>query len=367
MPNVQYPGVYVEEVPSGPRPIGGVSTSTAGFIGVAAGGPIGQAIPITSLVDFEREFAGLDTRLELGYAVMQFFNNGGQRAWVVRVSDRDGVREGLAALGSLDPVVNLVCLPGWVEEEVVADAVAHCDLHRAFLIADPPGSDLEAAITHAAMVGQSRSANAAVYFPPVVVADPTNGGAPRSCAPSGTVAGILARTDTERGVFASPGDAAVVGVTRLEVDLTEADATRLNEAGVSSLRSFPTRGIRVWGSRTVASSSSEWRYVPVRRVALFIEESLYRGLQWAVFEPNDQPMWIQVQQSVRNFMSDLWRSGGLRGSVEQEAYFVKRSRIAMRGDDLDKGRLDVLVGFAPVKPSEFVILRVTIQTSDKHP
>jgi phage tail sheath protein FI len=363
VPEALDPGVYIEEVGVGAHSIDGVATSAAGFIGEAVDGPVGQAVLTTSMVDFERDFGTLDPRRDLGYAVKQFFDNGGRRAWVVRADGPRQARDALAAFDAVDPAVNLVCLPGWVDEEILGAALTYCDERRAFLVVDPPDSDMRASMDLVARLGESGSANAAVYFPAIVMADPANGGRPRSCPPSGTVAGIIARTDMEQGVFVAPADVAVVGVTGLEVTVAEADAALLNEAGVNTIRSFPGRGIRVWGSRTVASPSSEWRYVPVRRLALFVEESLDRGLQWAVFEPNDEPLWIQVRQSVEGFLSGVWRSGGLQGSTEPQAFFVRCDRSLMTQDDLDKGRLIVLVGFAPVKPAEFVIIRITVQTN----
>jgi uncharacterized protein len=358
-----YPGVYVEEIPGGPRPIQAVGTSTAGFIGEAVAGPLGEAVKITSFVEFGREFGGLEAKADLGYAVMQYFLNGGHMAWVVRVGGQREARDGLAALDGLDPGVNLVCLPGWVDEEILREAVSYCDLKRAFLVADPPGADLEAVVGLAATLAAGGSANAAVYFPHVSVADPLNGGRPAPRPPSGSVAGLIARTDIERGVFASSSDAQVIGVLGLEVEVTDEEAALLDEAGVNAIRSIPNRGIRVWGSRTLAAASSEWKYVSVRRLALFLEESLDRGLQWAVSEPNGEPLWTQVRQSVTGFLSDVWRAGGLQGSTSGEAFFVRCGTDVMTQHDLDNGRLVALVGFAPVKPAEFLLLRITVQTS----
>jgi phage tail sheath protein FI len=294
---------------------------------------------------------------------MQFLNNGGHVAWVVRVGGEHEARDGLAAFDGLDPAPNLVCLPGWVEEEILGAAVSYCDLRRAFLVADPPGADLRAAMDLAGRLAEGGSSNAAVCFPRFSVADPVNGGRPRWCPPSGSVAGVIARTDMERGVFASPADAVVTGALGLEVEVTDQEAGRLDEAGVTAIRSIPLRGIRVWGGRTVSSPSGEWKYVSVRRLALYLEESLDRGLQWAVFEPNDEPLWIQVRQSVARFQATRWRSGGLQGSTEQEAFFVRCGRGVMTKNDLDNGRLVALVGFAPLKPAEFLLLRITVQTS----
>ncbi len=260
--------------------------------------------------------------------------------------------------------MNLLCLPGWTEDEVLQEAMAFCDIRRAFLVADPPGIDVAAAADLAARLGGTGSANAALYFPPISVGDPLYGGRPRSCPPSGSVAGVIARTDVERGVFHPPAglEARLVGVIGLEVELTEDEARSLNESGVNAIRSFPLAGIVVWGGRTVASGSSEWKYVNIRRLMLYLERSLSDGLAWAVFEPNDVPLWMQVRQSVSGFLSGVWRGGGLQGRTADEAFFVRCDRGVMTQNDIDNGRLVCLIGVAPVRPAEFVLFRIGIQT-----
>ena len=357
-----HPGVYVEEIPIGPHAIDGVTTSTAGFVGQAASGPLTEAVKLTSFSDFESVFGGLQPQGELGYAVRLFFDNGGRVAWVVRAKSQHHAPDPLAALDSTD-ALNLLCLPGWAEDEVLAAALAYCDRRRTFLVADPPSTDPRSATGVAERLRDTGSTNAAVYFPSVTVVDPVSGG-PRSCAPSGAVAGLIARTDVDRGVWHAPAGvgARLVGVTGVDAQVSEQDAESLAAAGVNTIRSVSNVGVVVWGSRTVAPDG-DWKYVSVRRTALFIEESLSRGLQWAVFEPNDEPLWVQVRQSVAGFLMGLWRSGGLQGQTADEAFFVKCNRDVMTQNDLDNGRLVALVGFAAVKAAEFLLLRIVVQAS----
>src|SRR5260221_671527 len=170
-----------------------------------------------------------------------------------------------------------------------------------------------------------RHQNAAIYFPRLEIPDPLNPGGMRNVGASGTLAGVYARTDETRGVWKAPAgaEADLVGAN-VAVQLTDSENAVLNPRGINALRNFPTIGNISWGARTLAGSNqvaSEWKYIPVRRLALFIEESLYRGLPWAVFEPNSQPLWAQITQSVTNFMNDLWKQGGLQGATPKDAYF----------------------------------------------
>jgi phage tail sheath protein FI len=181
--------------------------------------------------------------------------------------------------------------------------------------------------------------------------------------PCGAVAGIFARTDSQRGVFKAPAglDATLNGVRGLTVKLTDGEQGQLNPLGVNCLRSFPVIGNVVWGARTLEGAdllASEWKYVPVRRVALFIEESLYRGTQFAVFEPNDEPLWAQLRLNVGAFMQNLFRQGAFQGASARDAYFVKVDKDTTTQNDIDLGIVNILVGFAPLKPAEFVIIKI---------
>jgi hypothetical protein len=176
------------------------------------------------------------------------------------------------------------------------------------------------------------------------------------------VAGVFARTDATRGVWKAPAgqDAGLIGVPQLSVPLTDDENGELNPLGINCLRAFPVIGRVVWGARTLDGAdrlASEWKYVPVRRVALFIEESLYRGTKWVVFEPNDEPLWAQIRLNVGAFMSDLFRQGAFQGD-RRSAYFVKCDKDTTTQNDIDKGIVNILVGFAPLKPAEFVVIKI---------
>jgi phage tail sheath protein FI len=356
-----HPGVYLEELPSAVHPIEGVSTSTTGFVGEAADGPPDEAVRVTSLTEFERVFGGLQQGVELGYAVLQFFSNGGREAWVVGAGTEQGVP---AALGSFDSIgpLGLLSLPGWTDPKTLAAALAWCDSRKTFLLVDSAGDDPQGARDVAAALRGAGSPNAAVYFPWLLIGDPNDGGKPRLTPPGGTVAGVIARTDIESGVFTAPAGerAQVLGVLGTGVDIDDAAAASLAEHGVNPIRSIPGKGMMIWGARTV-SSQEDWKYIPVRRLTLFLEDSLSRGLQWAVFEPNEEPLWIRLCLTVTAFLSGLWRQGALHGEIPAEAYFVKCGRDVMAQADIDEGRVVALVGFAPTRPAEFVLLRVVVQ------
>jgi phage tail sheath protein FI len=181
--------------------------------------------------------------------------------------------------------------------------------------------------------------------------------------PCGAVAGVMARTDAQRGVWKAPAgqEATLIGVPQLSVSLTDAENGELNPLGVNCLRAFPIIGRVVWGARTLAGADqlgSEWKYIPVRRTALYIEESLYRGTKWVVFEPNDEPLWAQIRLNVGSFMHDLFVQGAFQGKTPRDAYLVKCDKETTTQSDIDHGIVNILVGFAPLKPAEFVILKI---------
>ena len=510
-----YPGLYVQELPSGVRTVVGVSTSATAFIDSFARGPLDTAVLVTSFADFERQFGGLSATSEGSYAVSQFFLNGGSTAWIVRVAGVPAVADppvppagpasvqlapagtsltaraaspgtwgnavrvaptatgsattfnllvqeisttagvasvvasesflnlsmvptdpqfapavvnassqlvqlaadgtampttvpvdsrgsvangdwkplangadgamadataligdeatakGLYALSRIAPAVfNLMCLPraaaldGGSFTSVVAAAQAFCTAHRAFLLVDPPtaGVATEAALVAWINGANIRNANAALYVPPLSIPDPLNGFRPRTVGPSGTVAGIYARTDATRGVWKAPAgvDATLNGATPV-LNLTDGENGALNPLGVNVLRTFPIYGGVVWGARTLVGAdqmASQWKYVPVRRLALYIEESLFQGLRWVVFEPNDEPLWTQIRLNVDDFMNGLFRQGAFQGASAKDAYLVKCDATTTTQGDIDRGIVNILVGFAPLKPAEFVVLKI---------
>ena len=374
------PGVYIQEIPSGVHTISGVSTSNTAFVDSFKDGPINQAVQIRSFAEFEQTFGGLDAGSEASYAILQYFLNGGQIAWVVRV-DGDAsartiagdpaARTGMYAFDELAPdLFNILCLPAAAnlnQDDFAAVfnlAEKYCDDKRAFLIMDTPSAiDTTADMISWIQTNDGlRHRNAAAYFPRLVIPDPLAGNQPRKVAASGTLAGVYARTDSERGVWTAPAgvEAYLLGAN-VAAQLNDSDNGALNALGINVLRNFPTIGNVSWGARTLAGSDqegSEWKYIPVRRLALYLEESLYRGTQWAVFEPNDQLLWTRITQSVANFVNDLWRQGGLQGATPKDAYFVKCDGTTTSQDDIDRGIVNILVGFAPVRPAEFVLLEI---------
>jgi phage tail sheath protein FI len=512
--NPTYPGVYVEEVPSGVRPITGVSTSNTAFVGYFRKGPIKKPVRVNSFAEFEREFGGLDTKSPTSYAVQQYYLNGGQVAFIVRVAsgtpktaavDLDkgsstvlaleassagswgkevevaighpstdifnlvvrrvaivgGVKQvveteihrslsmktddpkfvkdvlqgssrlvrattvtgtdrpdetkagvdpttpsaigdlatattafkALTAVGTMDgtppssssvltdgvktldgiapQVFNLLVMPEAADlstdsaiKTAYSDAEKYCADHRAFLLVDIPhdvdtNSEMNSWMTN---VGSGLTKNAAVYFPRLEIADRLNEDRARNVAASGTMAGVFARTDSNRGVWKAPaGTEAVLRGASVVTKLTDLQNGELNPQGVNVLRSFPVYGSVAWGARTLDGAdqkASEYKYVPVRRTALFIEESLYQGLKWVVFEPNADPLWAQIRLNVGAFMNTLFRQGAFQGTTPRDAYLVKCDSETTTQNDIDNGVVNILVGFAPLKPAEFVIIKI---------
>nr|MBF0685942.1 phage tail sheath family protein [Pseudomonas sp.] len=273
-------------------------------------------------------------------------------------------RQGIYALEEVD-LFNMLCLPGITDPGVLMDAEAYCQERRAFFIVDAPRD----AVAPEQMVGVvsgtalPKSDHAAVYYPWIYIADPLKNGKLRLTPPSGTVAGLYARIDGDRGVWKAPAgtEASLVGVQALQYVLTDGENGSLNPLGVNCLRNFPVYGAVAWGARTLRGAdqmTSEYKYVPVRRLALFLEESLYRGTQWVVFEPNDESLWAQIRLNLGAFMNTLFRQGAFQGKTPREAYLVKCDRETTTQDDINRGVVNILVAFAPLKPAEFVVIRI---------
>ena len=479
-----FPGVYIEEIPSGVRTITGVATSITLFIGWAPRGPIDRALRITSFADYQRLYGGLDRRALLGYSVKQFYDNGGSDAYILRIADDDAdVAE--AALGDLaltatspgewagdyrvrltrraddatrfklevlhqpsnnavvesfenlsmdeadsrfvDTVVNgrsavivtdagstttpgdatvdldsgtpgddgtvigpedadfrtallalfgvgtitdridlfnIVCVPGLSDGPTITTLQGHCRRRRAFLIVDAGDAEtVSSVVSTVSAIAGADALNAALYFPWVRSPDPLQEGALRAFPPCGFVAGVYARTDSTRGVWKAPAgsEAGINGAAGLAITMSDAENGQLNPKAVNCLRTMPVFGNVVWGARTLHGDNdraSEWKYVPVRRMALFIEESLYRGTQWVVFEPNDEPLWAQIRLNVGAFMQNLFRQGAFQGTSPREAYFVKCDKETTTQTDINLGIVNIIVGFAPLKPAEFVVIKL---------
>ncbi|MBE9199618.1 MULTISPECIES: phage tail sheath C-terminal domain-containing protein [unclassified Nodularia (in: cyanobacteria)] len=275
-------------------------------------------------------------------------------------------KTGIYALRDVD-LFNLLVIPETTTlsetagKDVIQKAVQFCAEQRAFYIIDPPPSKGFTEIGDWA-VGASKDKNAAIFFPRILAADPKKDFRLRDFPASGAIAGIFSRTDSERGVWKAPAgiEAVIRGAQGLSYTLTDPENGVLNPLGINCLRTFPTYGTIVWGARTrqgADQDASEWKYIPVRRLALFLEESLYRGTQWVVFEPNDEPLWAQIRLNLGAFMNNLFRQGAFQGKSPKEAYFVKCDSETTTQNDINLGIVNIVVGYAPLKPAEFVILK----------
>ena len=366
----------------GARSIAGVETSILALVDRFERGPLDRADRVLGPGVLEERFGPADPSSPGGLALRQFFRNGGREALIARVDDR---RRGPNSAGPASPTerwgealdrlegdFQLLAIPGVyalgqrAEVEVVyRRALELCERRRAFLLIDPPAGVTASDLAGNALPATLQHANAALYFPTVHVDEPPGTQAPPNIGASGTVAGIMARTDTARGVWKAPAgrEASLRGASPAsEVD--DAETALLAAAGVNALRTVSGAGPVVWGARTTAGSnaaSSEWKYVPVRRFALFLEESVERGLQWAASEPNAEPLWIQVRQGVSAFLQDLYRNGAFAGQKPSDAWFVKCDAETMTQQDRERGILNVLIGFAPLKPAEFVMLKLALK------
>lgn len=283
-------------------------------------------------------------------------------------------KKGIYALEKAD-LFNLMCLPPIRRNDSLADttwaeALKYCVARRAMLLIDPLGDwrTVDAAekgveALRRTLGSEDLIKNAALYFPRLKMSDPLKENRLAEFVPCGAIAGTFARTDVARGVWKAPAgiEAGLSGVREFSVKMTDPENGRLNPLAVNCLRSFRVYGNVIWGSRTMAGSDalgSDHKYVPVRRLTLFLEESLYRGTQWVVFEPNDEPLWAQIRLNVGVFMNDLFRQGAFQGRTASQAYFVRCSSETTTQSDINRGIVNIEVGFAPLKPAEFVIIKI---------
>ncbi|HEY1425680.1 MAG TPA: phage tail sheath C-terminal domain-containing protein [Caulobacteraceae bacterium] len=283
----------------------------------------------------------------------------------------EAAKTGMHALLDVD-LFNILCIPATLnlgdgDAAAVADAASTlCETRRAMYVLDPPSSAADTVPGITTWLGSHsglRSPNAALYFPRLDIPDPTNQLRPRKVAPSGTVAGLWARTDGSRGVWKAPAGttATLSNVQKLEYTLTDPENGVLNPLAINCLRNFPIYGPVCWGARTLNGAdqmADQWKYIPVRRLALYIEESLYRGTQWVVFEPNDEPLWAQIRLNVGAFMQSLFRQGAFQGTTPQQAYFVTCDATTNPQVSINQGIVNIVVGFAPLLPAEFVIISI---------
>jgi phage tail sheath protein FI len=295
--------------------------------------------------------------------------DGGPETW-----NQEGPEAIVGAMALLDRIApdifNLMCIPAATTfndagyTTVLGKATGFCRDRRAFFLADVPGTEgLDSVLQWLTDHDNLRSDHSALYFPRVRITDPKNENRPREVGSSGTLAGIYARTDAQRGVWKAPAgtDAVLRGIVELAHKLTDLENGGLNVNGINVLRSFPIFGPVSWGARTLDGAdqkTSEYKYIPVRRTALYIEESLCQGLKWVVFEPNDEPLWSQIRLNVGAFMNNLFRLGAFQGATARQAYFVRCDKDTTTQNDIDRGVVNIVVGFAPLKPAEFVVIKV---------
>ncbi|GAA3643535.1 hypothetical protein GCM10022200_29330 [Microbacterium awajiense] len=366
MPTYRAPGVHIDEVPRGPRRIEAVPTDLAAFVGVTGGDT--DAALVTSIAEFESRWP---TGTAVATAVELFLLGGGRQAWVApvrRLTPKAVARQ----IEGMHRDATLVAIPSdpVAPPHVVGAAAAALGDRRAMLLLEGPWpgtTEAESAmLAGAASALGTDGADAAVFWPRV--RRPTPEGTVEDVSPLGAVAGVFARTDRTRGVWKAPAGthATLTGVSGPSIVVTAADQGVLNPLGVDVIRVLPRAGTVLWGARTL-SSDPEWRYIPVRRTALFLEESIERGLDWVVFEPNDEPLWAAVRASVEDFLWGLFRAGALQGHKPEHAFFVRCDRTTMTQTDIDAGRLICQVGVALVRPAEFTVLRVEAQTATARP
>ncbi len=388
MPEYSAPGVYVEEVSGGARPIEMVGTRTAAFLGVApeAGQFVNIAKPCNNPSEFARQFNPDDKEsTTLSRAVYGFFANGGGRCYVVNVGEGGSVvgdpakRSGVHALSAIDEIA-IIAAPGYTDAASYEALLSHCKLRGdrfAILDSHEDAKDnpdaLKKVITTSggdegdggdaprrskpAGMRPPMSSYGAFYFPWIVIAE--SGGKQVTQPPSGHLAGVYARVDAERGVHKAPANEAIRGAIGLTYQVTQDEQGALNSAGVNCIRFFSSIGIRIWGARTLDDAASEYRYIPVRRLMLALKESIQDGTRWVVFEPNDEGTWNTIAGDVRAFLMRQWRAGALMGSTPEQAFFVKCDAETNPQDVVDAGQLVTVIGVAPVKPAEFVIFRIS--------
>ncbi|MCB8979398.1 MAG: phage tail sheath family protein [Ardenticatenaceae bacterium] len=388
LPNYSAPGVYIQEVSGGSRPIQAVGTSTAGFVGTAPASKTAsvsiaadnlKATVIDNWTQFRDSFFTKPTAdnaanhewTNLAHAVYGFFLNGGHRCWVVDMGVAETAVQLEAALDVLATIdeIAIVAAPGFTDPPnatnnpgyyaVMQNHFAKHDLHDRVFIVDAPKevADAQTLSTYQPTAVATEQGFTTMYAPWILVADPQPGQTV-TVPPSGHVAGIWARSDATRGVHKAPANEVVNGALGLTHNISEQTQAALNRNNINAIRYLPDNGYLVWGSRTVATNQ-EWKYLNVRRLFNMIEKSIAESTRWVVFEPNDEQLWAAIRRDVSAFLTDFWRQGMLMGSTPQEAFFVKCDAENNLFDSIQKGRVIIDVGIAPVHPAEFVIFRIS--------
>jgi phage tail sheath protein FI len=377
-------GVRVRALSMASHAIDGVSTSVAGFVGVTKKGPAkaGKPLLVESFARFEKVFGGylphdVNGVNALAYAVHGYFANGGTKLYIKRVvaasgktprvtefvgkDNGKGRRTGVHALKDIGEI-SVVAAPGITSPSVQKALIRQCEtLKNRFAILDPAPGPKGAPSTLGGVRDQRLALEtkfAALYYPRLMVADAITG-SPIPVPPSGHLAGVFARVDALRGVWKAPIGETIIGISGLETRVTDQDQSVLDASpvNINAIRQFAGKGVLVFGARVI-TSDNEWKYVNVRRFVTFLEQSIENGTRWVVLEPNVESLWAQVRLEVSSFLFNLWKAGALQGVKPEEAFFVKCDHTTMTQNDLDNGRLIVLVGVALLKPAEFALFRI---------
>lgn len=363
------PGVYVEETSFKAHSIEGVSTSTTAFIGPTLITPpamdCAKREPLRSFLEFEQQYGGLDDLQTsqgsacnyIAHAARAFFDNGGQQLHIEQVAADASAEEYASALQAVPDGISVIAAPGSSAaiQRVLIEHVSQPQRFRFAVLDAPSGATIDEVLAARSGIDTSY---AAMYYPWITTADSLQ------LPPSGFVCGIYARVDNIRGVWHAPANETVIGAADLQTAIDKQGQERLSAQGINAIRSFVGLGILLWGARTT-SSDSEWKYVNVRRYLLYLEQSIYLGLQWVVFEPNGEPLWETVRRTTEDFLLNTWRSGALTGTKPEDAFFVRCDRTTMTQSDIDNGRLIAVIGIAPVRPAEFVIIRIGLWTASR--
>ena len=394
------PGVYVEEVDRGSKPIEAVGTNTVGFLGESSKGPVNEPVLVTNWSTFVKTFGDFaQCSPHLAHAVYGFFNNGGSRCFIVNVGgggfeepqdttvvggggdkkdgkekdkapvpgpkagpvDKDalyigrdrgpGQRSGIKCFEEVDEIA-IVAAPGQISPAVQDALLTHCETRKdRFAILDSPES-IQGGIDRLPKPRDSKYG--AYYFPWIQVYDPDKGNV--FVPPSGHIAGVYSRTDSERGVHKAPANEQIRGALGLKYAVSKGEQDLLNPKGINAIRNL-NGAVRIWGARTLSTDPS-WRYINVRRLFIMVESSIERATQWVVFEPNDHRLWKRVTRTISSFLTLLWRNGALMGTSPEQAFYVKCDEETNPAEVVDAGQLVVEIGLAPVKPAEFVIFRI---------
>jgi len=403
MPQYLTPGIYVEEVEAGAKPIESGATNVVGFLGVAEKGPVNEPTLVTNWSHYGREFGTFHSGGWLAHAVFLFFMNGGTKCYINNLAkpagepkpaakpegkpeekggaappaggetsiknpdnitkliigkdEGPGKKSGLFAFDGIDDI-SIVCAPGVVDAASQDAILSHCERHK-FRVAvlDAP-EVIEKGVDAIPMPRDSIMG--AYYFPWVKMYDTTLE-TEVFAPPCGGIAGIYARVDSQRGVHKAPANEIYAGTTGLKYVLTNTEQEFLNPKGINCIREFKGRGIRVWGARTF-SSNPEWRYVNVRRLFCMVEQSIQNGTNWVVFEPNTRALWKNIVRNITAFLLRLWKDGMFFGDSPEEAFFVRCDDELNPPESIDAGYVICEVGIAPAKPAEFVVFRVSQKT-----